>query len=69
MARFEAVQAVSSVWTKTLASDKNDLPRKDLIVVEGITSPTDIANYTNDLEYIGRQPDRGEHYSRPGGVP
>lgn len=50
MARVEAVQAVSSVWTKTLASYKKDLPRKDLIVVKGITSPTDIANHIKDLE-------------------
>lgn len=50
MSRVEAAKAVSSVWTKTLASYRKDLPRKDLIVIEEIISPTDIANYIKDLE-------------------
>ena len=50
MARFEAAEAVSDVWAKTLASYKKDLSRKDLHIVEGITSPTDIANHIKDLE-------------------
>lgn len=50
MDRDEAAKAVSSVWTRTLASYKKELPPKDLIVVEGITSPTDLANHIKNLE-------------------
>lgn len=50
MARVEAAKAVSNVWSKTLELYKKELPRKDLVVVEGITSPTDIANHIKDLE-------------------
>ena len=50
MPRVEAAKAVSDVWAKTLASYKKELPLKDLIVVERITSPTDIANHVEGLE-------------------
>lgn len=50
MSRVEAAKAVSSVWTKTLSSYKKDLPRKDLVVIEEITSPTDITDCIKDLE-------------------
>ena len=50
MARIEAAGAVGNVWAKTLASYKKDLSRKDLLVVEEITFPTDIANHIEDLE-------------------
>lgn len=50
MARVEAAQAVSRAWTKTLASYNKELPLKGLLIVEGITSPTGIANHPEDLE-------------------
>jgi hypothetical protein len=50
MARDEAANAVKNVWDRTLASYKEELPPKDLRVLEGITSPTDIANHIKDLE-------------------
>lgn len=50
MARVEAAQAVSRAWTRTLELYKKELPLKDLLIVEGITSPTDIANHVEDLE-------------------
>ncbi len=50
MPRIEAAGAVSSVWATTVESYKKDLSRKDLLVVEGVSSPTDIANHIEDLE-------------------
>lgn len=50
MSRVEAASAVNSVWAKTLASYKKELSRKDLLVVEAITSPNDIAKHIEDLE-------------------
>ena len=50
MPRVEAAEAVSSVWAQTLASYRTELPQKDLSIVEGITSPTDIANHVKALE-------------------
>lgn len=46
----KAAGTVSRVWAKTLASYKKDLTRKDLLVIEAITSPRDIANHIKDLE-------------------
>ena len=50
MSKVEAAGAVNDVWAKTLASYKKDLSRKDLLVVEAITSPADVANHIKDLE-------------------
>ena len=50
MSKVEAAGAVNNVWAKTLASYKKDLSRKDLLVVETITSPADVANHIKDLE-------------------
>lgn len=50
MARDEAGNAVKNVWDRTLASYRKELPPKDLIVLKGITMPTDIANHVKDLE-------------------
>lgn len=50
MARAEAAGAVSSIWAKTLASYKKDLPRKDLLIMEDILLPSDVANHIKDLE-------------------
>ena len=50
MPDFEAASAVNDIWVKTLASYKKDLSRKDLLVVEAITSPADVANHIKDLE-------------------
>lgn len=50
MPRVEAAGAVNDVWARTLASYKKDLSRKDLLVVEAITSPADVANHIEDLE-------------------
>ena len=50
MSKVEAAGAVNNVWVETLASYKKDLSRKDLLVVEAITSPADVANHIKDLE-------------------
>ena len=50
MARVEAAKAVSNIWSRTLASYKEDLPPKDLSALEKITSPTDVANHIENLE-------------------
>ena len=50
MPDFEAAGAVNNVWAMTLASYKKDLSRKDLLVVEAITSPADVANHIKHLE-------------------
>ena len=50
MAKAESAGAVNGVWAKTLESYRKDLSRKDLLTVEGITLPTDIANHMKDLE-------------------
>ena len=50
MAGVEAVNAISTVWNSTLASYKNELSPKEYIIVEGITSPTDIAHHVKGLE-------------------
>ena len=50
MPAAETAGAINEVWVKTLASYKKDLSRKDLLVVEAITSPVDVANHIKDLE-------------------
>ena len=50
MATVEAATAINSLWTKTLTSYKKDLPQKDLVVVEEIITPADIANHIQNLE-------------------
>lgn len=50
MPTVEAAGAVSNVWAKTLASYKKDLSRKDLLAVEAVTSPRDVADHIEDLE-------------------
>ena len=50
MPGIEAASAVNSTWVKTLASYKKDLSRKDLLVVEAITSPADVAHHIETLE-------------------
>lgn len=64
MARFEAAKAVNNIWDKTLASYKKELPRKDLMVVECITSPTDIAKHVEDLEAKRHAGKRGSFADR-----
>ena len=50
MSDVEAAGAVNIVWARTLASYKKDLSRKDLLVVEAVTSPADVASHIKDLE-------------------
>ena len=50
MSKVEAAGAVNAVWIETLASYKKDLSRKDLLVVEANTSPTDVVNHIKSLE-------------------
>ena len=50
MAGVEAVKAISTIWNRTLASYKNELSPKEYVIVEGITSPTDIADHVKTLE-------------------
>ena len=50
MSKSEAAGAVSHVWADTLASYKKDLSPKELRVVEGLMTPTHIANHIRDIE-------------------
>ena len=50
MPRAEAAGAVNDVWARTLASYKKDLSRKDLLVLEAITSPADVVVQIERLE-------------------
>ena len=50
MPQVEAAIAVNNIWVKTLESYKKDLSKKDLLVVEAITSPADVAHHIKDLE-------------------
>ena len=50
MAGVEAVNAINTVWNRTLASYKNELSPKEYVIVEAITSPTDIADHIKGLD-------------------
>ena len=64
MARAESARAVGNVWAKTLGSYRKDLSQKDLLVVEGITLPMDIANHIKDLEAKTHSGKRGAFADR-----
>ena len=50
MAKVEAAKAVSKTWERTLAAYKNDLPPKDIALVQQTTSASDIARHIEHLE-------------------
>ena len=58
MPGIEAAEALSSVWADTFESFKKDLSEKDLLAVEKITSPKDIAKHIGALE-AGRHAGKG----------
>ena len=64
MSKIEAAGAANDVWIKTLASYKKDLSRKDLLVVEAITLPTDVANHIKSLEVKRHAGKRGAFADR-----
>ena len=59
MPEVEAAAAVSTVWADTLASFKKDLSPKDLLVVETVTSPKDVAKHIKTLEAKSHMGKRG----------
>ena len=58
MAKADAAQAVSSAWAVTLASYKKELNPRDLMLVQEITSPIDVANH---IEYLEKKRRASKH--------
>ena len=50
MVRTEAAKAVSSAWATTLASYEKELNPMDIIFMQQITSPAEVAKHVEDLD-------------------